>query len=350
MSKYHGDIAEDQPISWTINTNTTAAVPVAFAGSPTLAVYKDGGITQSTVGLTLTEALDGVVGLHLVSVVTTDAFYVTGSDYEVVLEAGTVDGVSVVGAVVGSFSIENRFMRGTDGANTVAQTGDSFARLGAPGGASVSEDVADIPTVAEFNARTLVAASYFDPAADAVANVTLVATTTTNTDMRGTDSAYTGTPPTAAAVADAVWDELQSAHVTVGSFGIIASEIAAIPTTAMRGTDSAALASVCTEARLAELDAANLPADIDEILVDTAEIGSAGAGLTSIFTTAMTESYAADGVAPTPAQSLFLIQQALTEVAIVSTTETIKKLDGETAAATLTLNSASAPTSKTRAT
>lgn len=51
--------------------------------------------------------------------------------------------------------------------------------------------IADVPTVAEFNARTLLAASYFDPAADAVANVTLVATTTTNTDMRGTDSAST---------------------------------------------------------------------------------------------------------------------------------------------------------------
>jgi hypothetical protein len=37
----------------------------------------------------------------------------------------------------------------------------------------------------------------------------------------------------------------------------------------MRGTDSAALASVCTEARLAELDAANLPADVDNILTDT---------------------------------------------------------------------------------
>lgn len=36
----------------------------------------------------------------------------------------------------------------------------------------------------------------------------------------------------------------------------------AIPTTAMRGTDNAALASVCTEARLSELDAANLPTDI----------------------------------------------------------------------------------------
>jgi len=56
----------------------------------------------------------------------------------------------------------------------------------------------------------------------------------------------------------------------------------AIPTTAMRGTDNAALASVCTEARLAELDAANLPADVDAILLDTAEIGAAGAGLTAI--------------------------------------------------------------------
>ena len=49
--------------------------------------------------------------------------------------------------------------------------------------------IADIPTVAEFNARTLASADYFDPAADTVANVTLCATTTTNTDMRGTDSA-----------------------------------------------------------------------------------------------------------------------------------------------------------------
>jgi hypothetical protein len=47
----------------------------------------------------------------------------------------------------------------------------------------------DPPTNAEMQARTLAAADYFDPAADAVANVTLVATCTTNTDMRGTDNA-----------------------------------------------------------------------------------------------------------------------------------------------------------------
>ena len=48
--------------------------------------------------------------------------------------------------------------------------------------------------------------------------------------------------------------------------------------TDMRGTDSAALASVATEARLAELDAANLPADVDAILLDT---GTSGVPLTA---------------------------------------------------------------------
>ena len=37
----------------------------------------------------------------------------------------------------------------------------------------------------------------------------------------------------------------------------------------MRGTDNAALASVCTGARLAELDAANLPATTDGIKTKT---------------------------------------------------------------------------------
>jgi len=76
-----------------------------------------------------------------------------------------------------------------------------------------------------------------------------IGTTTTNTDMRGTDSAALATVCTEARLA-----ELDAANMP--------ADIDAIPTTAMRGTDSAALASVCTEARLAELDAANIPADL----------------------------------------------------------------------------------------
>jgi hypothetical protein len=71
---------------------------------------------------------------------------------------------------------------------------------------------------------------------------------------------------------------------------------------------------------------------------------------TAVSTTAVTEAYAADGAAPTFTQSLLLIQQILTEMVISSTTATIKKLDGTTTAATLTLNDASNPTSITRAT
>ena len=51
--------------------------------------------------------------------------------------------------------------------------------------ANLDTQLADIPTVSEFEARTIVAASYFDPASDTVARVTLVDTTTTNTDMVG---------------------------------------------------------------------------------------------------------------------------------------------------------------------
>jgi len=50
------------------------------------------------------------------------------------------------------------------------------------------------PTVTEFNARTLPSASYFNPTTDTVSNVTLVATTTTNTDMVGTNGANTIAP------------------------------------------------------------------------------------------------------------------------------------------------------------
>mgnify|MGYP001588246579 CR=1 FL=1 len=45
----------------------------------------------------------------------------------------------------------------------------------------------------------------------------------------------------------------------------IAVDVAGLDGAVMRGTDNAALASVCTEVRLAELAAANLPADIDAI-------------------------------------------------------------------------------------
>ncbi len=69
-----------------------------------------------------------------------------------------------------------------------------------------------------------------------------------------------------------------------------------------------------------------------------------------ILTTALTESYAADGAAPTLAQFQFMLLSVFAEFAIAGVTITTKKLDGSTTAMTYTLNDATNPTSRTRAT
>ncbi|MEL6859296.1 MAG: hypothetical protein AAFO74_12995 [Pseudomonadota bacterium] len=76
----------------------------------------------------------------------------------------------------------------------------------------------------------------FDPSNDTVARVTLVDTTTVNTDMRGTDGANTTTPPTASenaiAVENAILNELDGRAVidaivqAIGNENITATAIA----------------------------------------------------------------------------------------------------------------------------
>ena len=76
----------------------------------------------------------------------------------------------------------------------------------------------------------------------------VIPTVTANTDMRGTDSANTTAP-----------DNTSIAAILVDTADLQANQGNWLTATGF------ALDSVATEARLAELDAANLPADIDEI-------------------------------------------------------------------------------------
>ena len=69
-----------------------------------------------------------------------------------------------------------------------------------------------------------------------------------------------------------------------------------------------------------------------------------------VLTTTPAESYRVDGAVPTIAQGLCETLAHLGESSITGTTKTIKKVDGITAAATFTLDSATTPTSITRAT
>ena len=73
------------------------------------------------------------------------------------------------------------------------------------------------------------------------------------------------------------------------------------------------------------------------------------AEMDAMWTTALTESYADKGVAPTPAQFLFMIWSCMSDFSISSTTIASRKIDGSTAAEMeWTIDDATNPTSRTR--
>src|SRR3990167_4999637 len=102
------------------------------------------------------------------------------------------------------------------------------------------------------------------------------------------------------------------------------------------------------QASAAAVDLANATDGLGAIKADTAD--KTGYTLSATGSAALTEGYAADGAAATLPQLLYLILAMLTEFAIAGTTLTAKKLDGATTAATFTLDSATTPSSITRAT
>jgi hypothetical protein len=119
--QYLGDFAASDTVEFSFNTRTAAGAPITLAGGA-LAVYKDAGTTALTLSPApvLDTDVGPVTGLHHVTLALTDADLVAGSDYSIVLSAGTVDGTSVAGTVLAQFSIENRVTLSTAEAASVA--------------------------------------------------------------------------------------------------------------------------------------------------------------------------------------------------------------------------------------
>jgi len=189
------------------------------------------------------------------------------------------------------------------------------------------------------------------------------------------DTGTSGVVLSAGAV-DAIWDEMiAGVHTSAGTAGYylitILSDVGSVAT-AVALTASQASVNVIdgivdailvdtNELQTDWMDGGRLDLLLDAILDDTGTSGvvvqsildgSIGAdAVADIFsTTTIAEAYAADGAAATPAQILYLVMQTIGEFSISSTTLTAKKLDGTTTAATYTLDDATSPTSRTRAT
>ena len=195
------------------DTDGTAKVDLASAEAGlTLSVYRTGGSSVTISSLSDKAADDTAHADGAIRQVGSGNLYtVDAPDAAVASQFGAV---SVKGSyTAGVIEGVPHPLVGYDG-TTVAVGANTVVPSSAA--ADVAEHDATQAAVAALND--------FDPAADAVANVTLVATTTTNSDMRGTDGANTTTPPTVGAVADAVLDEAMAGHTTADSLGLFLND------------------------------------------------------------------------------------------------------------------------------
>jgi hypothetical protein len=126
MGIYRGDLAEDGTLYFSWNTVDSNGASVTRSTDGTINVYKDDGTDGTNAGVTDSKDFNGIVGVHHCTIKAgSSAFYSTGSDYQVILEDGTIDSAAV-NATIAEFSIENRFTDGTN-ANVTKNDGTTVS-------------------------------------------------------------------------------------------------------------------------------------------------------------------------------------------------------------------------------
>lgn len=191
-----------------------------LGGTPALSVYKDNSVTQSTSGVTLTADFDAVTGLNHFTIDTSldGTFYAAGSFFDVVITTGTVDGVSVVGSVVASFTIrKTSTLKPTTAGRTLdvsagGEAGVDWANVGSPTtvvgltGTTIATtqkvDVETIKTNPVVNAGTIT----FPTGATLASTTNITAGTVTTATNVTTVNGLAAGVITAAAIADGAID------------------------------------------------------------------------------------------------------------------------------------------------
>lgn len=101
------DIALGEVVDFKFTTVSTTGAPTTLVGGA-VSAYPDNSTTELA-GINLTTDFDSRTGMHNARVTATEANgYAPGVKYALVLTAGTVGGTSVVGYVIGEFTIQNK--------------------------------------------------------------------------------------------------------------------------------------------------------------------------------------------------------------------------------------------------
>ena len=107
-------------------------VPTALLGSPVLSVLEGNNATPITAGVSVSVSRASVAGLNEATIIATGGNgYEAGKSYSIYISTGTVGGVSVVGEVVGHFTVGASaaavdLANGTDGLGTIKSTVDNI--------------------------------------------------------------------------------------------------------------------------------------------------------------------------------------------------------------------------------
>ncbi len=255
---------------------------------------------------------------------------------------------------------------------STAQTGDSFARIGSTGTGltSLAPSATALSTATWTTARagyldnvnnaTLAAAVFPTDPADASVIAARFDTVDTNiADVEGkVDDLETrlGTPTDlgsgASIAANLVDVESQTDDIGVAGAGLTAADNAIIAAIAALNNLSAAQVNTEVDTALADVGlTTTITGRIDAAISTRLASASytAAPTVSQIWTTTLTEAYAAAGAEFSGSQALYEICQALTEFGVGATTVTVRKRDASTEAMTFTLDDAVTPTDRTRA-
>jgi hypothetical protein len=200
---YYGDFPTGATVRMPFQTfdSNGASITITGFAAADIEIYKNGGTTQrsSDAGYTATTDFDALTGLHMVVIDTSDntdaGFFAAGNEYFVAVSAITAD-TQTVSFWAGSFSIERSggilalLKDATFGLSAIETLVDGVESTLGSAGAGL--------TAIPWNAT-------WDAEVQSEVNDGLVA--------------YGASTVTNAGVADAVWDEVLSGHLTAGSTG-----------------------------------------------------------------------------------------------------------------------------------